>query len=116
MEIYLYGNCTSCRKAEQVLRASGKDYVRRDYFTDRFTVPELQALLERAGLSVADALSTRSRAYADLKLGEKQLGEDEILELLVKEPTLLRRPLVIGPGATVVGFNAGGVQALVEQS
>ncbi len=116
MEIYLYSNCSSCRKAEQVIQASGREYRRRDYFKDRFTVAELRALLERAGLNVTDALSTRSRAFADLKLAEKDLSDTEILELMVKEPTLLRRPLVIGNGASVVGFNAGGIQTLIEQS
>ncbi len=116
MEIYLYSSCTSCRKAEQVLRASGKPYRRRDYFKERFTVPELRAILERAGLSATEALSTRSKAFSELKLAEKSLTDEEIIELIVKEPTLLRRPLVIGNGATVVGFNAGGIQALIEQS
>ena len=116
MEIYLYSNCSSCRKAEQVLQASGMEYVRRDYFKERFTVAELRALLVRAGLRATDALSTRSRAYADLKLATKELSDAEILELMVKEPTLLRRPLVIGNGAAVVGFNAGDIQTLIDQS
>jgi arsenate reductase-like glutaredoxin family protein len=99
-----------------VLQASGKAYLRRDYFWDRFSVPELRARLERAGLSVTEALSTRSRAYTALNLADKHLSDDELLELMVEEPTLLRRPLVLGHGPTVVGFNASGIQALIEQS
>jgi Spx/MgsR family transcriptional regulator len=116
MEIYLYSSCTSCRKAEQVLQASGRHYLRRDFFKERFTVTELRALLERAELSVNEALSTRSRAYTALKLAERNLSDDDLLEFMVEEPTLLRRPLVLGHGATVVGFNAGGIQALIDQS
>ena len=116
MEIFLYSSCTSCRKAEEVLRASGTPYHRRDFFKERFTVPELRALLERAELTASDALSTRSKAYAAFGLAEKDLSDDEILELMVIEPTLLRRPLVLGNGSTVVGYNTSGIRALIEQS
>src|SRR3712207_3167226 len=98
MEIYLYSSCSSCRKAEQALQASGLPYQRRDFFKDRFTVQELMALLDRAGLGVRDALSTRSRAYTALDLAEKNLSDEELLELMVAEPTLLRRPLVFHDG------------------
>jgi Spx/MgsR family transcriptional regulator len=116
MEIYLCSSCTLCRKAEQVLQASGKDYLRRDFFKERFTVPELRGLLVRAGLSVTEALSTRSRAYTALNLAERNLSEGELLALMVEEPTLLCRPLVLGHGAIVVGFNARGIQAVIEHS
>jgi Spx/MgsR family transcriptional regulator len=116
MEIYLYGNCTSCRKAERVLQGGATEYQRRDFFKERFTVTELHALLERAGLNVADALSTRSRAYKEHNLADRDLSDEQILELMVDEPTLLRRPLVIGNGPTVVGFNAVAIQALIDQS
>lgn len=116
MEIYLYSSCTSCRKAEEVIRASGMPYQRRDYFKDRFTITELRALLERARLTAGEALSTRSKAYTALGLAEKDLSDEEILALMVNEPTLLRRPLVLGDGSTVVGYNASGIRALIEQS
>lgn len=116
MEIYLYSSCTSCRNAEGMLRESGKAYRRRDYFKERFTVEELRALLDRAGLGVSDALSTRSRAYSALNLADRHLTDDELLDLMVKEPTLLRRPLVLGHGKAVVGFNASGIRALIERS
>lgn len=116
MEIYLYAGCTSCKKADKALHESGKPYLRRDYFRDRFTVDELRSLLQRAGLGVAEVLSTRSRAYAELQLAGKTLSDGELLELMVDEPTLLRRPLIIGGGTTLVGFNAGAVEALIQRA
>ncbi len=116
MEIYLYGGCSSCKKADVVLAKSGKPYLRRDYFKERFTVEELRAVLNRAGVGVGEVLSTRSRAYSDLGLAGRELTEPELLELMVREPTLLRRPLILGGGATVIGFNAAAVDALIESA
>lgn len=68
--------------------------------------------MRRAGLRPSEVLSTRSRAYRDLGLAEKQLSEDELLDLMVQEPTLLRRPLIVGPSGALVGFNQKQLEAL----
>jgi arsenate reductase-like glutaredoxin family protein len=72
--------------------------------------------LRRAGLTPSEVLSKRSRAYKSLGLAERQLGDDELLDLMVQEPTLLRRPLILSPGGVTVGFNQKELQALVESS
>lgn len=116
MEIYLYGGCSSCKKADRALCDSGKPYVRRDFFKERFSVAELRALLERAGVSVTDMVSTRSKAYTALGLADKSLTDADLLEFIVVEPTLMRRPLIVGGGTTLVGFNAAAVDELIRQA
>ena len=61
-------------------------------------------------------LSKRSRAYKSLRLAERELSDDELLELMVQEPTLLRRPLIISPTGVEVGFNQARLQALINSS
>jgi len=69
-------------------------------------------VLARAGLTPRRALSTRSRAYRELGLAEREVGDDELLDLMVDEPTLLRRPLVLGKGGAVVGYRRPELEAL----
>ncbi len=116
MEIYLYGNCSSCKKADDALRDSGKPYERRDFFKERFNTDELRSVLDRAGLDVADVLSTRSKAYSERGLAEHALTDAQLLDLMVEEPTLLRRPLIIGGGTALVGFNAAAIEGLIERA
>lgn len=110
---YLYNSCTSCRKTEQVLKESGVEYERREYFKDRFSKAELRALLESAGLSVRDVISTRSTPYKQHDLANRSLDDDEILDLMVEDPRLLRRPIVTGTDGVVVGHNSGKLQDLI---
>lgn len=59
-------------------------------------------------------LSKRSTAYKTLGLAAKTLPDNELLDLMVQEPTLLRRPLVVNPdGQSVVGFNVSDMQRLI---
>lgn len=111
---YLYNSCTSCRKTDQLLKDSGVDYDRREYFKDRFTADELRQLLESHGLTVADVISTRSTPYKEHDLANRRLGDDEIVDLMVEDPRLLRRPIVIAGEKVLIGHNAARLGELIE--
>ncbi len=98
--------------AQEFLTQEGVPFTRRDYFKDRFTVDELRALLAGAGLRPGDVRSRRSRAYGRL-IGGRAPGDDELLELMVREPTLLRRPLAVADHRTAVGFDRQAPAALI---
>lgn len=112
ISIYVHPTCTSCRKAVSLLEASGTLVERRDYFRDRFTVDELRTILGSAGRTPHEMLSTRAKAYKELNIAGRDLGDDELLEVMVDEPTLLRRPLAIRGERSTVGFNADALAAL----
>jgi Spx/MgsR family transcriptional regulator len=114
IEAYLYTSCTSCRKTEAHLHANGVDYERRDYFRDRFTRDELASILARAGLAPREILSRRSKVYQARATEIDNLDDDALLDLMIDEPTLLRRPLVIGRAGAVVGHNAEKLDELIR--
>ena len=89
----------------------GISFNRRDYFKERFTVEELRAVLDSAGLRPADVLSKRAKSYGTL-VGDRELSDDELLALMVQEPTLLRRPLAIKDGKATIGFDKAGLAHL----
>lgn len=99
-----------------MLTGEGVAFNRRDYFKDRFTVEELRDLLARLDLRPAEVLSRRSRAYKEL-VGDREpaLTDDELLALMVREPTLLRRPLVTAGDRVVVGFDREALNALIAE-
>jgi arsenate reductase (glutaredoxin) len=75
----------------------------------------LEQTLGDAGLTPGEVLSTRSRAYKDLGLADRAVDDAELLALMVEHPTLIRRPVVVGSGGVVVGFNRGQLAKLSEQ-
>ncbi len=112
IELYVHPTCTSCRNAQAWLDERQVTYERRDYFRNRFTRDELAGVLSSAGLTPSDVLSKRARAYKEL-IGDRDLSDDQLLDLMVDEPTLLRRPLVILGQETVIGFDRKGLERLV---
>lgn len=92
-------------------------FTRRDFFKQRFTGEELRDLLAASGLTPRDILSRRSRGYKEL-VGEREadLTDDELLALMVQEPTLLRRPLALRDGRIVIGFDRDELIALADDN
>lgn len=73
----------------------------RDFFKDRFDTDELRSLL--SGVRVSDAFAWNSPSFKDLGLTATELDDDRMLELMVQEPRLIRRPLVSAEGRLVIG-------------
>lgn len=113
IKAFVYASCTSCRKTEEALKQSGVDYEVREYFRDRFSVDELKSVLETAGLPARDVLSTRSRVYKERGADIESLSGDNLIELMVEEPTLLRRPMVIGESGVVLGHSRRQLEMLI---
>jgi Spx/MgsR family transcriptional regulator len=113
--IYLYGNCSSCKNAEQVLKETGVEYDRRDVFKDRLSAAEVNELLREIGKRPEEVLSRRSIPYRALGLGDRAVTDDELAELMSEHPGLLRRPIIIAPGEVQIGFNRTALESLARQ-
>lgn len=86
------------------LSHQGVEVEERDFFRDPFTEGELKALLGTR--PATDLLAWRSPALKALNVEPGSLGREELLRLMLREPRLLRRPLVqVGetliPGADI---------------
>lgn len=110
---YLYNSCSSCRKAEDILKKEDADFEKREFFKQRFSREELTGLLESTTLTVANVLSTRSTPYREMKLAERNLGDDEIIDLMLDEPRLLKRPILVSGTHAVIGYKPDEILELI---
>jgi arsenate reductase (glutaredoxin) len=94
VRIYQKPTCTTCRQAIQVLRDSGTPFTTVNYYEKPFTKVQLKALLKKAGLSPKDVLRTKEEIYKDLGLAKKNLSDDDLLDVMIKHPDLIQRPIV----------------------
>lgn len=113
IEAYIYASCTSCRKTVAQLEEAGAQFERRDFFRHPFSRDELRSVLDRAGLAPRDVLSRRSKVYLARSEEIDALDDDALLDLMLEEPTLLRRPLVVKDDRVVVGHHAGKLAELI---
>lgn len=92
--IYQKPTCSTCREAIKLLNASGQEYTAVNYYERPFTKAQLKGLLKKAGLKATDILRTKDDIHKALDLAGKSLAEDELLDLMIKHPDLIQRPIV----------------------
>lgn len=92
-----------------MLLQNGVQVRERDYFKDPFTRQELTDLASSVGIS--QVFASRSPSLKKMGLAGQDLSEAEMLDLMLKEPRLVRRPLVRLGDRLLVGANLKVVQA-----
>jgi arsenate reductase len=100
--VYQKPTCTTCRQVYAALKESGVDFDAVDYYVAPIPKAKLKELLKKMGISAPELLRSKEEIYRKLKLSEKKLSEDEIVDLMVKYPDLIQRPIVEkGPKAVL---------------
>ena len=92
--IYQKPTCTTCRQVHAMLKDSGVDFDTVDYYVDPIPKPRLLELLRKMQIAPRQLLRTKETIYKTLKLAERHLSDDEIVDLMVKHPDLIQRPIV----------------------
>jgi arsenate reductase len=92
--VYQKPTCTTCREVYKALQESGVDFKDVNYYTDRLSKDKLKELIRKMGIRAADLLRTKEEIYKTLKLAEKKLTDGEIVDLMLKYPDLIQRPIV----------------------
>ena len=92
--IYQKPTCTTCRQVHAMLKESGVDFDTVDYYVDPIPKPRLLALLKKMRIAPRQLLRVKETIYKTLKLGDRDLTEDEIVDLMVKHTELIQRPIV----------------------
>jgi arsenate reductase len=92
--IYQKPTCTTCRQVYNALKESGVDFDAVNYYVDPIPKAKLIDLLRKMKMKPRDLLRTKEAIYKSLKLGERDLSDDDLVDLMVKNPDLIQRPIV----------------------
>jgi arsenate reductase (glutaredoxin) len=92
--VYEKPTCTTCRKVSKILIENGVDFEKVNYYIKPFTKNKLKILLQKMNLKPSELLRKNEQAYKDLNFKTKNFSEEEILDLMIKNPDLVQRPIV----------------------
>jgi arsenate reductase len=92
--IYQNPTCTTCRRVHAALKDSGVDFNAVNYYTKPISKTKMKSLLSKMKMQAKDLLRKKEGVYKDLGLAKKKLSQDELIDLMVKYPDLIERPIV----------------------
>lgn len=93
--IYQKPTCSKCRATLSILKDSKEEFESINYYEVPLTSNQLRELHEKLGLSVRDMLRSEEQLVHSLNLAGRQLSDDELIDIMVENPDLIQRPIVV---------------------
>ena len=103
---YSYLKCSTCRKAAKWLESKDFEFQLIDIVKEPPLVNYLNLALEQYSYEKKGIFNTRGKAFKTLDLDIDLLSKEEIIQLLLSDGKLIKRPFLIYEGKKVIlGFN-----------
>jgi Spx/MgsR family transcriptional regulator len=93
------------------LQAKKVDFEEREYGKHPFTETELRQLIGDS--PIEPFLNTRTPLYREMNMKQKPPSKDEAIKLMLKDPNLLKRPVIIKGKKKLTGFDEAEVKQLL---
>ena len=92
--IYQKPTCTTCRQVYAALKDSGVGLVSVNYYLNPLSKAKLKELIKKMGIKASELFRKKEDIYKKLKLAKKKVSDAEAIDLMVKHPDLIQRPIV----------------------
>jgi len=98
---------------DKLLRESGVDFEKVNYYHQPLTKKKLTELIRKMKIKPRDLLRTSESIYRELGLGKGEFSDHQIVSLMVEHPDLIQRPIVERGSRAVLGRPVENVKALL---
>jgi arsenate reductase len=114
MKIYHNPRCSKSRQTLQLIEAAGiaPDVV--EYLKTPPSAPEFDRVLTLLGIQPNELMRKKEAVYQDLGLSDRTLSRDETIQIMIDNPQLIERPIVVRGDRAVIGRPPENVKELLE--
>lgn len=87
------------------------EFDEREYGKNPFTEKELREIIGND--PIEPFLNTRTPLYRERNMKQKPPSKDEAVKLMLKDPNLLKRPIIVKGKKKLTGFDEAQIKALL---
>ncbi|MEO8146291.1 MAG: ArsC/Spx/MgsR family protein [Bacteroidia bacterium] len=114
--IYYKPNCATSIEAYRLLKKNTKDKITKiEYLTNIPTAEELKEVIKLLGMTAHEFLRKKEPLYKE-KYEGKNLTEDQWIKVMIENPILIERPVIIKDGKAIIGRPTEHVVEFVKSS
>lgn len=112
MKIYHNPRCTKSRQTLQLIKDNGTDVEVVEYLKNIPTKEELERLLTLLNME-PEALVRKGEAVYKEQLKGRTFSKEEWIQILIENPKLIERPIVVKGNKAIIGRPPENVLALL---
>lgn len=113
MKIYYNPRCSKCRIGLEYLRQRVAEIEICEYLKDGLTEDDLREILLKTNLKPFDLVRTHEEYYLK-ELKGKNFTDEEWIRIILENPKLLKRPIVVDRMKAVIALPAENIDALLK--
>lgn len=111
IKIYHNPRCRKSREALNFLQENKHDFEVVLYLEDKLTLTELKGLIKKLEIKPMD-LIRKEEALWKKEYKSQNLGDAQLINLMIKEPKLMQRPIVVKDHKAVVARPLEALESL----
>jgi|SRR5690606_5901085 len=100
--IYHNTRCRKSREGLELLKNSGREFKVREYLEDTLNEEEIILLLNKLNIAPIQLVRINESKWKD-NYRDKDLSDQEIINILAQNPELIERPIVENKHIAVIG-------------
>lgn len=112
IEIYHNPRCSKSRAGLQYVKDHTNDYKVVEYLKEPFDEEKLKLILMKLNLKPFDIIRTQEAIYKSNYKG-KNFNDDEWLKIMLENPKLIKRPIVVKGNKAIWGVPAESISVLL---
>lgn len=114
--IYTSPSCSSCRKVKKWFEDQKIDYIEKNIFVTALKEDELKDILMKSENGTEDIISPRSKIVKESGVDIDSMTVKQLIEFIKKNPSILKRPIIVDDRKIQVGYNAEDIRAFIPHA
>ncbi len=106
----------SCRKVKQWFKEQGIPFVERNILSGTLSVDDLKEILQKSLDGTEEIISLRSKIMIDNNIDINSMSINELYDFVIKNPTVLKRPIIVDDHKIQVGYNEEEIRSFIPQA
>src|SRR4051812_3067391 len=116
LKIYFKPNCSTCRTALSYIKENTKEEIETvEYLVETPSAKEIKEILKMLGMKAEQLVRRKESLYKENYEGKK-LSEAEWIKVMVRNPILIERPIVVKGDKAIIGRPAETVIEFVKKN
>lgn len=115
IHIYTTPSCSSCRKAKKWFEEHHIEYKEKNIFNVKLSREDILMMLKNTENGFEDIISTRSKIFQDMNIDIEEMSMNDLVEFIIENPSVLRRPIIIENNKMQVGYNEDEIRTFIPK-
>jgi len=114
IKIWHNAKCSKSRAALELLEKNNCNAQVITYLENTPSKEEIKEVLKMLKIKARGLMRVKETIYTDLGLSNETLDEDELIDAMISNPSLIERPVVIKDGKAAIGRPLENIVELIS--